>query len=148
MQKIRKESGVTMAVLVITIIVLAVVASIIIQYSIDALDYSKEKEQLANLSTVQHAIYERYEQYKITKDEDFFIGTVASNPGGDVTWKDEGIYWEASEVDKKYYTLSKEDLKKIGIEDSKDTYIINYYTGEVYNVSSKKSAKGTLLYLD
>lgn len=142
MQKIKKESGVTMAVLVITIIILAGIASIIIQYSIDALDYSKEKEELANLSAVQHAVYERYEQYKVTKDEDFLIGNVAPKPNDkDVTWKDGGIYWSASEIEKKYYKLTKEDLKKIGIEDSKDTYIINYYTGEVYNVSIKKVKK-------
>lgn len=71
MRKIKSENGITMMVLVVTIIVLAIIASIVIQYSINGGEYSKEKQLLSDLEIVQHAVYEQYEQYRTTGDESF-----------------------------------------------------------------------------
>ena len=38
-----------------------------------------------------------------------------------------------NENERAYYRLSPTDLEKIGIENSEDTYIVNYITGEVIN---------------
>ena len=71
MQMIRKENGITMMVLVVTIIVLSIIASIAIQYSINGGEYSREKQLLSDLETVYHAVYEHYEQYRTPGDENF-----------------------------------------------------------------------------
>ena len=57
MRKIKNNNGITMIVLVITIIVLAMIAAITINYSITGENYSKEKQMLADLEYVHHAIY-------------------------------------------------------------------------------------------
>lgn len=138
MLKIRNENGITMIALVITIIVLSIIASIAIQYSISGGEYSKEKQLLSDLEVVYHAVYEHYEQYRTTGDETFLIGTNASNPNDSrITWKDNNKYWSSTDIDKKYYVLTPENLKELGISNSKDTYIVNYYTGECYNSTVK-----------
>lgn len=134
MRKIKSENGITMMVLVVTIIVLAIIASIVIQYSINGGEYSKEKQLLSDLEIVQHAVYEQYEQYRTTGDESFLVGSKASNPDDSrVTWENNNAYWTSNERDKQYYLLTPETLKKLDINNSKDTYIVNYYTGECYN---------------
>lgn len=134
MRKIKSENGITMMVLVVTIIVLSIIASIVIQYSINGGEYSKEKQLLSDLEIVQHAVYEQYEQYRTTGDESFIVGSKANNPNdGRITWEDNNAYWSTSERDKQYYVLTPEDLKQLGIDNSKNTYIVNYYTGECYN---------------
>lgn len=136
MQMIKKENGITMMVLVVTIIVLSIIASIAIQYTINGGEYSKEKQLLSDLETVYHAVYEHYEQYRTTGDESFLLGTKASNPNdGRITWKDNNKYWSSGEVDKQYYLLTPETLKQMGIDNSTDSYIVNYYTGECYNTT-------------
>ena len=54
---------------------------------------------------------------------------------------------EDDEIYKKYYLLTPEDLINIGIQDSKYSYIINYYTGEVMNADKFKISSGNLLYV-
>lgn len=134
MRKIKSENGITMMVLVVTIIVLAIIASIVIQYSINGGEYSKEKQLLSDLEIRQHAVYEQYEQYRTTGDESFLVGNKASNPNdSSVTWENNNAYWTSNERDKQYYLLTPETLKQLDINNSKDTYIVNYYTGECYN---------------
>lgn len=43
MRKMKNESGITMLVLVVTIIVLTIIASIVVHYSIKGKEYSEEK---------------------------------------------------------------------------------------------------------
>ena len=106
MRKIKSENGITMMVLVVTIIVLSIIASIVIQYSINGGEYSKEKQLLSDLEIVQHAVYEQYEQYRTTGDESFIVGSKANNPNdGRITWEDNNAYWSTSERDKQYYVL-------------------------------------------
>lgn len=138
MRKIRNNNGITMIVLVITIMVLTLIAAITINYSITGANYSKEKQLLADLEAVHHAIYEQYEQYKTTGDDSFLVGTKCNQkPNADIVWEDENQYWGESDNDKVYYTLTPEQLKKIGITNTDDTYIVNYYTGECYNSTVK-----------
>lgn len=37
-----------------------------------------------------------------------------------------------------YYRINNEQFKELGITDIKDTYIVNYKTGEVYNETQKQ----------
>lgn len=138
MRKIKNDNGITMIVLVITIIVLTLIAAITINYSITGANYSKEKQLLADLEAVHHAVYEQYEQYKTTGDTDYLVGTKCKErPSSDIAWEDNNQYWGESDVDKVYYTLTPTQLEKIGITNTEDTYIVNYYTGECYNSTVK-----------
>lgn len=149
MQKIKKEHGITMMILVITIVVLIILSAITIQYSINGIEYSREKKLLSDLETVQHAVYEQYEQYRTTGDSSFIIGSVASESDKATL---EGHSWQISsptEIEEKYYKLNQDDLEKIGIENTKDEYIVNYKTGECYNLTQKKTKENNqVLYID
>ena len=48
---------------------------------------------------------------------------------------------------KKYFLLDEDDLELLGIDDSASTYIVNYYTGEVYNETVKVTSNGEPLYI-
>ena len=53
---------------------------------------------------------------------------------------------------KEYYNLksfvkNNEQFKELGITDIKDTYIVNYKTGEVYNETQKTTNDGNILYI-
>jgi len=151
-QKIKKESGITMIILVITIIVLTIISGIVIKYSINGISYSKEKQLLADLETVQHAVYEQYEQYRITKDADLIKGVIASDKEKSVLTS-EGGKWETTDAtggpEDSYYKLTSETLKEIGVKNSKDEYIVNYKTGECFNLTQKRTKENNhLLYIN
>jgi len=151
-RKIKKESGITMAILVITIVILTIISGIVIKYSINGISYSIEKKLLADLETVQHAVYEQYEHYKITKDADLLKGVIASNEEKSVLTSEGGKWIETDSSgapEDSYYKLTSEDLKEIGVKNSKDEYIVNYKTGECFNLTKKRTKENNhLLYIN
>lgn len=151
MQTIKKEAGITMLILVITIIILGIVGSILISYSVVGTKETKNKKYLTNLEIVQHAIYERYEQYKVTNDLTLLVGEPISGsnkPNVSLTWEDDNIYWNTSQADAKYHKLDKDDLKQLGIENVEDTeYIVNYKTQEVFDLTHVRISPTDLLYI-
>lgn len=141
MRKMKCESGITMLMLVITIIVLGIIASIVVHYSISGKEYSEEKKLLANLEVVKQAVYQQYEEYKMTEDASLLVGTIASESEKrqlkDNTW----ILTTSSGNEDRYYKLTSKDLEKIGIKGEKDEYIVNYKTGECFNLTQKRTTE-------
>lgn len=150
MRKIRLENGVTMLVLVITIIVLLILAGVSINFALQDTSFSLERKQLSELKMVSHAVYEQYTKYKQTGTEDFLVGT--DNFSDDVTISEDmngkkftiqleinSSSNEGKDKVEQWLKLDKNDLKKIGIENPKDEYIVKYSTGAVYNITAKKS---------
>ena len=147
MLKIKNEKGVTMLVLVITIIVLIILAGISINLAIQDADFTIEKKQKTELEEVAHAIYQQYIKYKQTGTEEYIIGdeyegdtiTINSDLNGNTASSTITKTDDSTKIDEKWYRLSTDDLEKIGIQNSKYTYIVKYSTGEVYNETSKES---------
>ncbi len=159
MRKIRLENGVTMIVLIITIIVLLILAGVSINFALQDTSFSIERKQLSELKMVSHAIYEQYTKYKKTGTEEFLIGT--DNFSDNVTISEDmngnnltsSIEINSSSnngkaKEEQWLKLNKDDLKKIGIEEvSNDEYIVKYSTGAAYNITAKKSKRsGKTLY--
>ena len=46
-----------------------------------------------------------------------------------------------------YYLLKTKDLEKLGMESSKDEYIVKYNTGEVINKTTPQNSKGESIHL-
>lgn len=138
MQKIKNEKGITMIALVITVIVLALLAGISLNKGMNSLKETADNIIQAELGIVQQAIISEYGKAKqlgyTTKSEipPNFAGTniAITDLPNNVNWK---ITEEPTEKYKAYYELNKEDLEDLKIFDSEYTYIVNYYTGEVYN---------------
>ena len=131
MRKMKSESGITMLILVITVIVLGIIASIVVQYSIAGKEYSEEKKLLANLEVVKHAVYQQYEEYKMTEDRTLIVGKLAT----DNKWQQTS----STGIEDRYYKLTKKDLEELGIKEETDEYIVNYKTGECFNLTKKRT---------
>lgn len=146
--EIKKQKGVTLIALIITIVVLLIIAGISLQgVKIDKKETENNKLE-TELDMVQHAVLERYTKYSLTKDTDLLVGTKIDNiqdklPGGE-KWKIETP--EASKPEEQYYELTPQELSELGLKNSEDTYIVNYKTGEVFNESKQKTSEGKLLY--
>ncbi len=167
----KNEKGVTLAALVITVIIIFILASISINYGVDTLNESKNKNLEASLAIVEQAVAEQYMKSvelgvastkvdKIdtndTKKPSVFVGKRLKNESDfptDVDLKNKSNVLDTSNDNLTYadcyYKLEPEDLISLKIEsdeDNKYTYIVNYSTGEVFNETKKKTSDGTLLY--
>ena len=151
------EKGITLLALVITIIVLIILASTIVNISQNGIKQSKEDTMLSELGIVQNAILQRKTKADLT-DEDYpgeiiieaninleeTIEEINNNRASgeeEITKKDDD--------NSNYYFLSTENggLEELGITNSEDAYIVNYETGEVINYTTKLTETGKPLYI-
>lgn len=133
-QHLTSDKGITLATLVITIIVLLILAGVTITIGSFSTDSYKDNILESEIMMVQTAIHNQYEKYLTTKDKDLLVGTKCDENGNENT-------------NGEYNLLKPKDLEEIGMENPKDTYIVNYKTGEVINKTSTKS-DGTILQLN
>lgn len=149
--KTKDNKGISLVALMVTIILMLIIASATIYAGIEEIRNSKEKQAIAELGMVNHAVYEKYLYYTKTQNSDTLIGeqitqeqaqTIASQIGVTLI----SIPSSYNENERAYYRLNPTNLEKIGIYDSKDTYIVNYVTGEVINETKKKTTSGEVLY--
>ena len=133
--QIKSSKAVSLVVLTITIIVLIIIASVTAIGGKISIDKYKDNVLESEIRIVQTAVLNQYEKYITLKDEKFLIGTSCDEKG------------EINSENTEYKLLTKQDQKTIGIENPKDTYIVNYKTGEVINKDTLKS-DGTILKLD
>ncbi len=98
---------------------------------------------------VQHALLERYTKSQLTKEE---------LPGTNIEIEEvKKIIEEINNQtksnielkgkDTEYKELSKQDLENLGITNEKDTFIVNYKTGEVINKTKKMTKSNKALYV-
>lgn len=145
---IRKNEGITLITLVITIVLLLIISGISITGTLRGNEETEEATQFAELNIIQHAILERYTKAQLTKET--LPGTVIEKPQVQTIIDEinlisgESIDLKAKEYE--YKELSTADLEKLGISEEEDTFIVNYKTGEVINTSKKVTKSGKALY--
>jgi len=159
MQMKRKDSGITIIALVITIIVLLIITGIVMSAGIENIPEVENAVYESELVMVQKAATEKYmyaktvgeTERKITNisnpdgnKPNSFKGTIVANTSGINTSKAGEYILENSYTlsvsmtyDDCYYRLKPSDLEAIGISKGSDTYIVNYKTGEVYNETTQ-----------
>lgn len=145
---IRKNNGITLVALVITIIVLIIIASISITGILQDTDETKDNVAISELGMVQHAILERKTKAQLTKEElpgqsvtstqlQQVIDEIKAKSGTTITL-------EGNPED--YKLLDDEALQDLGMENYKSEYIVNYSTGEVIDITRQVTEDGTVLY--
>ena len=145
---IRKNNGITLVALVITIIVLIIIASISITGTLQDTDETKDNVAISELGMVQHAILERKTKAQLTKEElpgqsvtstqlQQVIDEIKAKSGTTITL-------EGNPED--YKLLDDEALQDLGIENYKSEYIVNYSTGEVIDITRQVTEDGEVLY--
>lgn len=155
MNKIKQEKGITMVMLVIIVIALMIIAGVAINMGEIDMNATLDSKLEGELKMVQYAVFQQYAKYKTTLNEEDIIYTRDYNSGiiGFLNKYYNGQQpvhtpdLENDEVYKKYYLITPDDLIAIGIQDSEYSYIINYYTGEVFNASKSKTSEGNYLYV-
>lgn len=144
---IRKEQGITLMVLVITIILLLIISGISITGTLRGHEETEEASEISELNMIQHAILERYTKAQLTKE---------TLPGTDIEKKQvqkiiDEINNESNEQislkGTEYKRLDTTDLSNLGIKKEEDTFIVNYKTGEVINETKKTTKSGKALYI-
>lgn len=161
---VKNNKGITLMALIITIIVLSILTAIGIGSATGmkgSVTESKEAIATTELYKIQQAVLENYVKYKQLNQQRFLKGDkitfdeankefkklgfnesenlkVASYDGVDVT--DPSLF---------YYKLEKMHLKEMGLQNINEDYIyiVNYSSGEVFNITQKKSVSGTILYV-
>ena len=147
---LRKNKGITMVALVITIIILLILAGISVTGVIRGIDETNESTQISQLEMVQHALLERKTKADLTKEKETLPGTTANYTELQDLIKEinkmssANITLRGNKED--YKELSTEDLKELGIEKETNTFIVNYKTGEVINKTQKVTKAGRALY--
>ena len=147
---LRKNKGITMVALVITIIILLILAGISVTGVIRGIDETNESTQISQLEMVQHALLERKTKADLTKEKETLPGTTADytelqNLINEINTKSSAnITLRGNKED--YKELSTADLNELGIEKETNTFIVNYKTGEVINKTLKVTKAGRALY--
>ena len=151
----KNETGVTLVALVITIIVLIILAGIGIGATTGIngnIQEAKTNLAISELSQVQQAVLETYIKYRQTNNSNSLIGIeiTYSEAEAEFAKLSSGtlVGIESTDVDKVYYKLTPTELEELGIQNSEDTYIVNYYTGEVFNITTQKTTDGQVLYVN
>lgn len=157
MERMKSEKGVTLVALIITVIVLGIIASISIGAIENPKAEAKENKGISEMYMIQHVLLERYKKWELVKDDSILVGTKISTSselatmlsGVDSTESPKVTYTSSDTLtsDKYYYRATPEQLENLGVTKIEDTYIINYYTGEVFNETQKLSAQGSVLYI-
>lgn len=157
---LKEEKAITLVALVITIIILLILSGIGTYIGVSSLKKAKDSKLSSELLMVQHATLEAYTKY-ITTNKVVKATLVGQNLTGNEAYivnSNGGYYFKYDTDDNKielkdsnisnYYLVStKDDFQKLGITDATDSYVVNYETGEVMNVSILKNGNGDALYV-
>ena len=159
---IKNKKGITLTSLVITIIVLTIIAGISIMASkgtssnISDTSSGLEKSKLYN---IQQLLFENYLKYKQSNNSRFLRGIKMSYADAKTQFdtlgftdgenlKEDNYDSRTAEDGEYYYKLQPWHLQEMGMDNLKDEeFIVNYSTGEVFNITNKKTEKGEILYI-
>ena len=145
----KNENGVTIISLVITIIMMLILASVTITSIVgrnSVVEDAADSNKILELQEVQQAVFETYIKYKRTENEEYIIGTKCNQELLEQYENEMNITLKDTTYNK-YYLLNSQNLTKLGLNDSVDSYIVNYETGEVFNYTTKKTVDGRVLYI-
>lgn len=132
MIKLKNNRGVTLVILIVTIIVLLIITGITITLSIESIDQTTDVQDKSEMLIIQHAIQERYVEYTQTNKSDLLIGKKI-----DYNIDDDADLEECYEIE------TKKHFEDLGVDVdgvSKSKFIVNYEIGYVEKVGSSTSA--------
>ena len=136
MINLKEKSGITLIALVVTIIIILIILTVVVAMGMEGSKEAKEDKLITELSTVQNAVLQQHYKYTLTGSSSDLVGTKVELSEIEDIVMAMGITLSEINVtgqEYDYYRLTPTELKEIGIKQAKDTYIVNYSTGEVIN---------------
>lgn len=142
--KNSSEKGITLTTLVITIIVIAIIASVSVYVGTDIIKQANLQNINTNMMLIQAKVKTISEQAKFNKDTSNYKGKKLIEVVGNRKI-DELVSNNIIEDQEKYYLLSQDDLNEMGFEkiQIEDGYIVNYDTNEIIYVKGFDANKQT-----
>lgn len=140
----NNENGVTMIMLVVTLIVFLIILSMVVTGGINSSESTKKSKIMDDLQMVKHAVLEQYTKYTLLKDSSVLKGEEVQNMQ-ELKELTSSLGIELIE-NSRYYKLDKKALNEIGIKSVNDIYIVNYFTGEVLNYTKAEQGEKYYLY--
>ena len=126
----KNEKGITLVALVGLVAVLVILAGVTLGELGRNKKETKSDVAKSELMMVQNAVLQRKTQGNLTSAD------YEELPGKNISKSEvQGIAKDVtlSGNDGEYKLLEKDDLEQLGITNTKDSYIVNYNTGEVLN---------------
>ena len=147
------NKGITLITLIITCIVIMILVGATTMIGFDIVEKAEQQETNKQLTAVGNAVLEQYTKYIKTKDTTYLIGTKYKKTDSYIQETINKVGIELVQIPSNYaedlvsyYQLSTLQLKQMGIEDSKYTYIVNYLTGEVINQTKALAGEKYYMY--
>lgn len=136
---IKNANGVTLAILVVTIIVILILAGTTITTSDLLIRDTKSKTITTNMFVVKAKAETVYDDYMFAENTTNLPGTEAKSKASSyVTVQTEDLWYE----------WNKDTLKSLGLDESmlsgSNTFIVNYATGEVIYPTGVKDDDGNM----
>ena len=132
----KNNKGITLIALAVTVIVLLILAGVSINSGITDIGDSSESKDEIEARMVYNAICQRYTKASLTGETlpGQNIGIEAEINSFKTATAEEIITEDLED----YYKLEESSLLELGIEQEKDTYIVNYKEGKVFNLTKYK----------
>lgn len=152
---LKNQKGVTLTVLVVTIIVLGILASVTISTTTDLMYDSKVKTYITDMSMIKAKAETIYEKYEFENDESQSangLGNGDDNIGYKVNISDMDKYGVSSDESNNeyWYKWDKTILSNNGFSpemlDSGEYYYVNYKSGEVVYSKGFKGKNSNTIY--
>ena len=147
------NKGITLITLIITCIVIMILIGATTMVGFDIVEKAEQQETNKQLAAVGNAVLEQYTKYIKTKDTTYLIGTKYKKTDSYIQEIINKVGIELVQIPSNYaedltsyYQLSTLQLRQMGIEDSKYTYIVNYLTGEVINQTKALAGEKYYMY--
>lgn len=142
---LNNQKGITLIVLVITIIVMIILATISINYGLKSVDSAQDDILQANIQMVQQKITEDYIKDKMNGNKKDYLGMALTYDEVQEIKGSETIALQklTSRAEynngNPYYKLTTEVLRNMGIEVPDDQeYLIDYDNGEIWDITNIK----------
>lgn len=141
---VKKEKGITLVALAITIIVLTILASVTLYVGTNIIKRANLQNINTDMMLIQAKTKTIKEQASFNKDNTLYKGTVVSEISGNTNIDnliDQGIIDEPS----KYYLLTRVDLNEMGLSKINvgKGYVVNYETEEIIFVQGFEHDRNT-----
>lgn len=127
------ERGITLISLVITIVVLAIITGIAVSASTDSIKSAKRTAFITELEMVQEKVNTIYEKRKLNEEDVIYYNSL----GQDISKVEASKLTQIlkGQSGEGYLYFSKEDLKKLDLDNISQDIIINFNTRDVISVT-------------
>lgn len=128
-----REKGITLISLVITIVVLAIITGIVISASTDSIKSAKKTAFITELEMIQEKVNTIYEKRKLNEEDIEYYNSLGQDVSKVEASKLLQILKGQSSMG--YLYFSKEDLKKLNLDNISQDVIINFATKDVVSIT-------------